>query len=241
MPKYEEIAGVLRQRITEGVYPVGSMLPTRTVLAEEFQVSRVTVKKAIEILTVEGLVLSRQGDGTKILNSSFFDREDAKFRLDNFNGLSSDLHADDRKLTSQVIEFTVDFPDQELADRLQVDQATPVYKIVRLRLLDGEPYTLEHTYMPSDLVPGLNQEILEASIYDFLLKKLGLKFAGSYRHITAERPDSYDVEYLHCKKNDPILQIEQLVYLKNGRPIEYSRSRNRHDTRGYSLLDVKTN
>lgn len=74
---------------------------------------------------------------------------------------------------------------------------------------------------------------------DYLWNTLELKFAGSYRHITAEKPDHYDKDYLACKDGDPILQVEQVVYLENGRPIEYSRTRNRYDVRGYSLLDVK--
>ena len=174
-----------------------------------------------------------------MLNSSFWDKEDSKFRLNNYNGLSQDLKNDERKLTSQIIQFAVEFPEADLAERLQVEVTAPVYKIIRLRLLDEQPYVLEHTYMPCDLVPGLNEEILLQSIYAYLWDELNLKFAGSYRHITAEKPDEYDKTYLACQETDPILQVEQVVYLENGRPIEYSRSRNRFDTRGYSLLDVK--
>lgn len=239
MSKYEEIAGIIRTRISDGTYPVDAMLPIQSALAQEFGVSRMTIKKAIELLTIEGLVLSKQGNGTKVLNSSFWDKEDSKFRLNTYNGLSYDMKDDPRQLTSQVIEFNVEFPTAEIAERLQVDAATPVYKIIRLRLLDGSPYALEHTHMPCDLVPGLDHTILSTSIYSYLWQQLGLKFAGAYRHITAEKPDHYDKEYLDCKADDPILQVEQVVYLENGRPIEYSRSRNRFDTRGYSLLDVK--
>ncbi|MGT2948930.1 GntR family transcriptional regulator [Streptococcus devriesei] len=241
MPKYEEIAGILRGRISDGTYPVNSMLPIQADLAKEFGVSRMTVKKAVELLAIEGLVFSKQGNGTKILNSSFWNKEDSKFRLNNYNGLTYDLKDDPRTLTSRIIEFSVEFPSKEIAERLQIELAAPVYKIIRLRLLDGKPYALEHTYMPCDLVPGLDDAVLLTSIYDYLWHRLGLKFAGSYRHITAEKPDSYDKDYLDCQKEDPVLQVEQVVYLENGRPIEYSRSRNRFDTRGYSLLDVKNN
>lgn len=239
MPKYEEIAGIIRDRISEGVYPVDTKLPVQSDLAKEFGVSRMTIKKAIEILTIEGLVFSKQGNGTKVLNSSFWNRSDAKFRLDNYNGLSKDLRDQAVKLTSKVIEFEVEFPKGEVAERLQVDQTTPVYRIVRLRLLDDKPYVLEHTFMPVDLAPGLDESILKSSVYDFLINKLGLKFAGSYKHITANKPNSYDIEYLDCNGDDPTLEVEQVVYLESGRPIEYSRSRNRYDIRGYSLLDVK--
>ena len=239
MPTYEEITNILRDRIANGVYPVDSMLPTQFELSKEFGVSRMTIKKAIEILTIEGLVFSKQGNGTRVLNSSFWDKEDSKFRLNNYNGLSQDFKNDDRILTSKIVQFTVEFPEAEIAERLQVEVTAPVYKIIRLRLLDEKPYVLEHTYMPCELVPGLDETILLQSIYAYLWDELNLKFAGSYRHITAEKPDEYDQTYLSCQETDPILQVEQVVYLETGRPIEYSRSRNRFDTRGYSLLDVK--
>lgn len=239
MAKYEEIASVLRDRIADGVYGEDSMLPTQAELAKEFGASRMTVKKAIEILIIEGLIYSKQGIGTKVLNSSFWNKRDSKVRLNNFNGLSSDLADDSRKITSQVIEFSVEFPSKEIAECLQVEESSPVYKIIRLRLLDGSPYVIEHTYMPCDLVPSLDEKVLLASVYDYLLHKLNLKFAGGYRNITAERPDNYDQQYLNCSASDPVLQVEQVVYLGIGRPIEYSRIRNRFDTKGYSLLDVK--
>ena len=156
MPKYEEIANILRDRIANGVYPVDSMLPIQSELSKEFGVSRMTIKKAVEILTIEGLIFSKQGNGTRVLNSSFWDKEDSKFRLNNYNGLSQDFKNDDRKLPSQIIQFAVEFPEAEIAERLQVEVTTPVYKIIRLRLIDEKPYVLEHTYMPCDLVPGLD-------------------------------------------------------------------------------------
>lgn len=69
--KYEEIANIIRERIADGTYPVDSMLPTQSELTKEFGVSRMTIKKAVEILTIEGLIFSKQGNGTKVLNSSF--------------------------------------------------------------------------------------------------------------------------------------------------------------------------
>ncbi|CAI3335004.1 GntR family transcriptional regulator [Enterococcus cecorum] len=239
MPKYEEIANILRERILNGTYPVDSFLPHQTELVKEFNVSRMTIKKAVNILTVEGLVYSKQGMGTKILNSSFWDKDDDLYRFNQYQGLTSDFKNDERTLTSQVILFTVIFPSEEIAQRLAVDTQTPIYQIIRLRLVDNQPFVLEHTYMPCDLVPGLSREILQNSIYSYIQDELKINFAGSYRHITAEKPDEYDQKYLHCELTDPVLQVEQVVYLENGRPIEYSRSRNRYDSRGYSLLDVK--
>ena len=173
-----------------------------------------------------------------MLNSSFWDKEDSKFRLNNYNGLSQDFKNDDRKLTSQIIQFAVEFPEAEIAERLQVEVTTPVYKIIRLRLLDEKPYVLEHTYMPCDLVPGLDESILLQSIYAYLWDELNLKFAGSYRHITAEKPDEYDKMYLDCQNDDPLCRLNKSFISKMGVRLS-TREVAIALTRGYSLLDVK--
>lgn len=89
MPKYEEIADTLRQRIKQGIYPANSLLPNQVELVEEFDASRMTVKKAITILTMEGLVFARRGAGTKVLDHSFWNKNTAP--ADQYRGMSFDL------------------------------------------------------------------------------------------------------------------------------------------------------
>lgn len=237
MPKYEEIANILRERIKNKTYPADSLLPNQTDLVEEFSVSRMTIKKAVNILTMEGLVYSQRGAGTRILDHSFWDKDTSP--ANEYQGLSVQMEAANRKLSSQVILFEVEFPSKEVQERLLIKAEQPVYKIIRLRILEDKPYVLEHTFMPVDLAPGLTKDILLQSIYEYLKRELGIQFAGAFRTIQAAKSDTYDQEYLNCGVNDPVLEVEQVVYLKNGRPLEYSRSRNRYDQRGYSVLDVK--
>ncbi|WP_086349640.1 GntR family transcriptional regulator [Candidatus Enterococcus clewellii] len=237
MPKYEEIANILRERIKNKIYPVDSLLPNQTDLVEEFSVSRMTIKKAINILTMEGLVYSQRGAGTRILDHSFWEKDTSP--ANEYQGLSVQMAAANRKLSSKVILFEVEFPSKDVQERLLIPAEQPVYKIIRLRILEDKPYVLEHTFMPVNQAPGLTNDILLGSIYDFLRKTVGLQFAGAFRTIQAAKSDAYDQEYLNCGVNDPVLEVEQVVYLKNGKPLEYSRSRNRYDQRSYSVLDVK--
>ncbi|SPS08008.1 GntR family transcriptional regulator [Latilactobacillus sakei] len=236
MPKYEEIADTLRQRIKQGIYPANSLLPNQVELVEEFDASRMTVKKAITILTMEGLVFARRGAGTKVLDHSFWNKTTAP--ADQYRGMSFDLADANQTLTSKVITFKVTFPSPEVKERLTLSAQQPVYKIIRLRIVDGVNSVLEHTYMPVNLAPGLTDEILEGSIYSYLKKERHLTFAGAFRNIQADKADKYDQEYLDCAPTDPVLEVEQVVYLDSGQPIEYSRSRNRYDRRGYTYLDV---
>ncbi|MFL2081702.1 GntR family transcriptional regulator [Latilactobacillus sakei] len=237
MPKYEEIADTLRQRIKQGIYPANSLLPNQVELVEEFDASRMTVKKAITILTMEGLVFARRGAGTKVLDHSFWNKTTAP--ADQYRGMSFDLADANQTLTSKVITFKVTFPSPEVKERLTLSAQQPVYEIIRLRIVDGVNSVLEHTYTPVNLAPGLTDEILEGSIYSYLKKERHLTFAGAFRNIQADKADKYDQEYLDCAPTDPVLEVEQVVYLDSGQPIEYSRSRNRYDRRSYTYLDVK--
>lgn len=235
--KYEEIANVLRERIKSQIYPPDSFLPNQVQLVEEFSVSRMTIKKAINILTMEGLVYAQRGSGTKVLNHPFVNRDTSI--LSNYQGLSTEMMREHRSLESQVIEFKVDFPDKNIQERLMIDAEQPIYKIIRLRILDGEPFILEYTYMPVNLVPGLKKIHAANSIYSYVKDELGIKFAGAYRTIMADISSEFDQQYLQCKKTDPVLEIQQIIYLNNGQPLEFSCSRNRYDVRAYSYLDVK--
>lgn len=235
-PKYEEIANTLRERIKTEVYKPDSLLPNQTDLVIEFGASRMTVKKAIGILAMEGLVYSQRGAGTKILNHSFWDKETSP--VNEYGGLSKQMNDRQQHLKSTALLFEVEFPNELVQERLMLQPNQPVYKIIRLRILESTPFILEHTYMPCALVPGLTNEILEQSIYTYLKETLQLHFAGAYRTIQAAKSDAYDQAHLNCAPDDPILEVEQVVYLKDGQPIEYSRSRNRYDQRGYSILNV---
>lgn len=231
--KYEHIANVLRKRIISGKYPENSLIPNQVELVEEFKVSRMTVKKAINILMMEGLIYSQRGVGTMVLQNRLPER--SMSLANDYSGLTKGLKG--QKIISQAILFQVCFPSSLVQEKLKIGEHQPVYEIIRVRNVNGEPYVLEHTFMPTDLVPNLTKKIVEESIYSYL-DSLGIEFAGAHRDIHADKSSELDYQYLACKKEDPVLEVEQVVYLKNSRPIEYSKSRNRYDVKGYTVLDV---
>ena len=189
MPKYEEIANIIRQRIKQGRYPANTLLPNQTDLVQEFDASRMTIKKAITILTMEGLVLSRRGAGTKVLDHSFWNKSTAP--ADQYRGMSRDLADIGKTLSSKVITFEVTFPTPEIKERLMLADQQPVYKIIRLRIIDGVNSVLEHTYMPVSLVPGLTM-MFSHSPSTPTLRRPTPHVAGAFRNIQADKADEYD-------------------------------------------------
>lgn len=232
--KYLEVAAEIRKRIQDNVYSTQEPLPDQEAFAEEFNVSRLTVKKAFDGLERQGLVYKQSGLGTFVTGNIPI-KTDTDSPANAFTGLRSSLGKD--KVKSQILHFSVEFPDAQMQKNLELKKSEPVYNIVRLRLYNDKPFIIEHTYMPIKLVPDLNKEILHNSIYDYIHQKLHLKFGHAYRKIRAAKPNKYDIKYLDAKEDDPILELEQIIWLSNGQPIEYSTSRNRYDTRDYVLLD----
>ncbi|MGN1407208.1 GntR family transcriptional regulator [Lactobacillus sp.] len=234
MKKYQYVADTIKNRIFDGTYPAQSFLPSQDQLATEFNVSKITIKSALDLLARQGFVYKESGLGTLVLsNLSLVNKHDAP--VDSFMGLTSE-QGDDH-VTSKVIKFAVEFPDQDLCTKLNLEPNNPVYEIIRLRLIDKEPFIIEHTYMPVKDVPGLSKQVLEGSVYDYLHQKLHIKFGGAYRKIKAAVPDEYDIKYLGATKETPILEIEQIVWTNSGTNIEYSRSRNLYDKRAYSTVE----
>lgn len=235
--KYLKIARIIKNRIQDGTYAAHSPLPDQEALAQELGVSRLTVKKALDGLERKGLVYKESGLGTFVLGKIPI-QEDIDAPANGFYGLQEQLGKD--HITSEIIHFSIEFPDDEIQKNLRIKNSDPVYNIVRLRRLDTKPFILEHTYMPVKLVPNLDYVVVNDSIYEYLHKKLGLKFGVAYRKIRACKPSKDDIQFLEAKKNDPMLELEQIIWLSNGQPIEYSKSRNRYDERNYVILETKS-
>lgn len=235
MKKYELIANKIKEQIISKYYTKGHILPDQQTLAQNFNVSKITIKNALDILANEGFVLKTSGFGTVVIGpSTLITDKDAP--ASNFEGLTKQEGSD--RVSSQVIKFDLEFPTDEVKKNLNLKDEEPVYHIIRLRMLDKEPFILENTYMPVNLVPGLSQSVLESSIYTFIHNTLNLKFAGIARNIQARQADTLDIRHLNVTKNTPILEVEQIVWLVNGTPIEYSTSRNEFNKRAYYLFET---
>lgn len=236
MTKYESISNEIRRRVKNGYYPTDQPIPDELSLTKEFGCSRMTMKRALDILVAEGLLYRKRGHGTFIIQSAA-NEDKINVISEETLGLSNLLKHS--KVTSRTIVFEVQFPDEKVAAQLGIDRDTPVYHIIRLRLVDDEPFVTEQTYMPVAVIPGITEEVLQASIYNHIHETLRLKIGGAHRKIRADKANALDEEYLECKSDDPILEVEQNGFLNNGTPFEYSFSRHRYDKFVFSTVTVR--
>ncbi|MEY8436838.1 GntR family transcriptional regulator [Atopobiaceae bacterium 24-176] len=234
MSKYSEIAQDIRASIEDGALLPGDRLPTVVELCDLYGVSKVTVRKAVELLAEQGLVSSRRGSGT-FVKATMESRGMSEGRhagdtlyigkTDRSVGFTND-HSHEGEVTSVVYLFAVEVPPADVADRLDLEPDDFAYHDIRVRCLDGTPIVIEDTFMPLELVPGLKRHHVEGSIYNYLRDDLGLHLASFHRVIRAVAATDEEAERLSISCGDPLLEVEQIGFLDSGVPFEYSVSRN---------------
>ena len=160
--KYLQIAREIKKRIISQQYPASAPLPDQFALAAEFSTSRMTIQQAMRQLIVEGLIYTRKGQGT-FVRKNFLQLSQWELPgSDYFGATKTWEHLGE--VQSEVVRFAVRFPSDKEQSSLLIDADAPVYDFVRLRLLNGEPVSLDLTVMPVGLVPGLTKSHLEGSV-----------------------------------------------------------------------------
>ncbi|WP_208558934.1 GntR family transcriptional regulator [Marinilactibacillus kalidii] len=227
MPKYKEIAEIIKERINTHVYTVDEKLPDQQTLAKEFATSRVTIKKALDLLRAAGLLYTIQGSGSYIKRNALM-KAQTSIQIGHNVGLTTAVQKE-AQLDNKVITFTVRFPDEKERRHLLIDRETPVYFYQRLRIIGGKPYSLENTVMPVHLIKGITEEVLNDSVYRYIREELGIIFKDNRQIVRASKPTALDQVHLDCKETDPVLEVEKIMYLTTGTPVEYSIVHHRYD------------
>lgn len=234
--KYQQVADRICQAIRQGEYLPGSQLPLEKDLCAEFAVSRITIKRAVDELVNDGLVVKRRGAGTFV--KALDDRAVHKLsRSAQFGGFSE--YYQGHKVHTEVLHFAIIHPEQEAAEQLGISEDDFVYDIQRLRCADGEPVVMEYTQMPIDLITGLKESHLKDSLYRYIEGTLGLHIQSAHRTVRAVMPTKKEQELLGIKEDMPLLEVQQAAFLSDGRPFEYSLSRHRGDKMNFKAVSVR--
>ncbi len=213
--KYMDVATYIREKIDSGKYSYGKKMPTIAELSTNLKVSAMTIKKALDLLSAQGYIERRRGSGIFVKMNA----DSIKKRIP-LTGNSSRFP--EGKLETKVLKFGVNNPTKEIADKLQIKTTDFIYTIHRIRLLNNKPTIMEYVHMPIDVIPGINIDILEHSIYDYIRNDLKRKISSSDFEITGVRPNEEDKEVLGLDDNAFLMQIIQIVYFDDGTAFEYS-------------------
>ena len=198
---YSKLADLLRSKIEQGVFKIGSLLPTEMAICAEFGVSRSTVQKALSVLEDEGIVIRKRGKGTFVVKPKL------KRGLNNLYNFSTEMRILGLEPHSEVISFEVTKPSFKIATQLGVNMDENVYRIVRLRTANDAPMLLETAHIPQRYCPGLEKDGLTDSLYTRIMEYTGAQ--------PVEAVETYDVtlitdqqaKHLQCSVGSPAFKI----------------------------------
>ncbi|SEF59209.1 DNA-binding transcriptional regulator, GntR family [Vibrio hangzhouensis] len=231
--KYSDIYQSIKERILSGEYNTHLKLPGGSELATEFGCSELTIKKALDILVADGLVVRKRGSG------SYVKRPLGKSGYKHLYGTKANVLKNGQSLETKVLEFAVVPADKFLAERLNCELEDMLYKTTRVRIIDGIPGALEETYMPINIIQGLKREHAQDSIYSYITDKLGLKIHSSTMEITVVKASELHANELAIVVGEPLVNVEQIVYLDNGEIFEYSNVKHRWEGYKFATNFVK--
>jgi len=201
---YDDLAG----EIISGNFEVGSFLPSEPQLSEYYKVSRETIRKALNLLTQEGMIQKIRGKGSLVLGQP----------------ISTEVNALDLKKAAalpqrqyKVVEFShVQLSvKQFIHDPNEILNLLSFTKIGQLSFINRTPDFLKYTYIVSDLVPDLKEEDITGNLDGFLEAKLDQPLGFIKREIIIESADFIDAQYLEIQAGDPLGVIKEKTYLNN--------------------------
>lgn len=228
MSKYLAIYKELLNRVNNGTYNnLNNPIPNEIQLSKEFDCSRMTMRRAIDLLVQEGIVYRRRGSGSFIRDNTA-SKHSPVFKLNNevISGLTDSIEYD---IVNKLISFKLIFATESIKNALSIKLNDPVYEIIRVRYINNSPYVIEKTYMNASIISGITEDILGKSIYKYIEEELKLSISSSKKILRASPSTESDRDYLLLSENEPILEVEQIAYLSNGKAFEYSFSRHRYD------------
>lgn len=212
--RYRQIAHELRTRL--GSWPQGHLLPSESELSAEFEASRVTIRRALEVLRDDGLVDARQGFGWYVAGAPLQQRLGA---LGTIEGQLSDRGIEP---TRRVLEFAFDTAPVRVTHVLGVDQ---VLRVKRLNLADGEPFAVVTVWCPAELGAHLSRRDVERRpFYEVLFEVLGIELRGASQTIGADAAEPADARLLGVQPSSPVLVCERVTTDLHGRAVLMSRS-----------------
>lgn len=218
-PLYHQVKEHLIQRIVEGAWLPGSVLPSESQLAVELGVSQGTVRKALDEMTAERLVVRRQGRGTYVAEHTQEQALFHFFRLADRDGVAPTPSSEVIRLSERPAT------DREIY-KLGLSDGVLVSEIVRVRRMAGEPVVLEKIVLSQADFPEIAAEKrLPNTLYTLYQSRYGFSVLKAKESIKAVLASDEDVLLLGVGPGSPLLQIERIAFSIDGRPIELRQSR----------------
>jgi DNA-binding GntR family transcriptional regulator len=215
---HAQISKAIREKITNGEWPARYRLKSEPELAEELGVSRGTLRRAISTLIAEGLLRPVRGRGTFVAATAF---EPAIAQR--LSTLSEDLSGQGVDYETSVLRSILEEPPEPVRAFLDVPNGGAVLRLDRLRTVAEQPVTVMTNFVRTDLAPGLERTDFGAvGLFGTLEGRYGLRIGTARRTFSADSASPRIAALLQLEVGAPVQYMQQVTYLADGRPLEYS-------------------
>lgn len=229
IPLYYQLKEILLEGVKQA--SAGDSFPTELELCTQFEISRPTVRQAINELVIEGYLTRLKGKGTFISESKI--TQDFLVALESF---ADEMQRKGLVPTTRILELEMARADEKIGEALNVPIGQQVIKIRRLRFANETPIVLVVTFLPYEKFTDLlSRDLQNDSLYQIIEQEYGYKIDRSIRMLEARVAGEDEAELLKMKKGDPIQYIETTTYLLDGTPIEFSLSEYRGDRNTFTF------
>jgi GntR family transcriptional regulator len=222
LPLYVQLQRALRRGIAEGWLGPDGALPSERQLAADLAISRITVRKALDALSSEGLLVSRRGAGNFVVPPAHIDKHFGKL-----TSFSEDMRSRGFEPSSEWLRRTSGTVRSEEALKLGLGPGSPVYRFERLRSADGRPMAIEIATVVGAALPS--EDAVKDSLYEALDQTVGRPVRALQR-LSAVLLDDEQAQRLHTEPDSAGLRVERVCFGRDGRAIEMTISVYRGDT-----------
>lgn len=203
--RYQEIADVLRERLADA--PPGSVLASESEMSAEFEASRVTIRRALELVRDDGLIAARQGFGWYVAE------EPVRQSLESLGTIESQVEGIGKISERKISEFAFEDAPERVRKVLNVSD---VLRVKRVNLADGEPFALVTVWCPADLAATLSRRDVERRPFYELLQ---IELRGATQTIGADLASAADARLLGVPTGAPLLRCQRTTTDQTGRAV----------------------
>ena len=230
VPLYHQIYNVLREKIRHGELARGTLMPGEQELSRCFEVSRITVKRALNDLAADGLVTRHRGRGTIVSGGSTI-----PVVKGSFDTLIESLHLMGLETEIELLEVSVISANEALAEQLHIEPQSKVQRATRLRKLQGEPFSYLVTYVPWNIAVRFPAKQLASTPMLKLLENVGAAHLEAEQWITATGAEPSIARALDVAPGAPLLKIERIMRGAKGTPVQVIHAHYRPDRFQYHV------
>ena len=201
-PLYEQLKNAIKEDIQAQIYRPGDRMPSEAELEEKYQVSRITVRRAVKELCEEEILVRKQGKGTFVLSCG------VQSRFDQLAGFHDSMESQGRAVRTEILEKSIILVKPSYANDLQIAVDDKVDEI---------PMMIDMSYIPLKRFPGIFEKMEgDVSVFQLLRQEYHAKLDRYYKVLKVRKASKEFSEYLKCKAGDPVFDIFKITYNDEG-------------------------